>query len=316
MLSALTKGDIKIIKKFYNQNRGWFDLPLDNKKYTALHIAVATGNFELIRILVEEYKVDLNQRVDNPASLENGATAVYLASNLQNISDDVLQYLVIQGADVGIATNNGRTPLSAAAYNNRPERIGIISKADNPNPNQVTTKNYYSALIHAVENSSADAVNYILMVSGIDVNHQRKNGDSAICIATKNGAVDKVKLLLSAYTESNAIQSEAYALSLKKALVIADKKGYRDIAYKLAKIYLPIYVYNAKQRPKRHYKTRIPFFGIGLGYSSDQKLAASCALDIEVNHDYGHEKNTLSEFKGELSNGELGLIRRSLQIKL
>lgn len=251
LASGLIRGDINCFEKFKKQGKNWWELPLNNENYLALHLAVVGGKFGLVKILVEEYNANIDSKISHSKASWNGGTPLLLAAELKKDFNNIFEYLIAKGADINIATKKGETPIS---------------------------------------------------------------------IAVKNCDREKVNLLLSAYEKNKLFkESAASPINLKKALLLANKKGYKDIARAIAKVYLSFYIAETEKREAKHYKNRISFFGksINFGYSAEEKLAAGIALMSCAENPAGkEEKEKMAGYKGELNNGELGMIREMLNIKI
>lgn len=101
-------------------------------------------------------------------------------------------------------------------------------------------------------------------------------------------------------------------LSLSSALKEALKLGQKDKAKLIAERYLPLYQLKSNQRNPNDYKSRLPIFNKGLGYSAALKKQA---VDLLVRYVNGEaDANELLAYKSVLGNGELGLICQGLQI--
>jgi ankyrin repeat protein len=75
-----------------------------------LHAAAFSGNFEVVRILIEYDPGDINAR--------DGSTPLLLASGGHNFKDgSVLRLLLEHGADINVQNQIGLTPLHWASIN-------------------------------------------------------------------------------------------------------------------------------------------------------------------------------------------------------
>jgi len=75
-----------------------------------LHMACFINNAGLAKLLIDKYKVDVNDK--NSAS----ATPAYISSNMNHL--DTLKVLVEGGADINITNSANISPLTTAGYNN------------------------------------------------------------------------------------------------------------------------------------------------------------------------------------------------------
>lgn len=176
--------------------------------------------------------------------------------------------------------------------------------------------NQYTALFYAVVYGPLNTVQHIIEFYKTN-NHTSilHLSETALNIAAKkNVNLEIVKYLLTIIKKQNKSYSKHHAAEIKTALMIAHRKKHQKIAHLIAKFYLTIYISKAQQRPKGNYTSTFSLFGIkkNFGYSSDQKLNASLKLKQVVSGNA--DKQELSQYRGELHNGELGLIHKCLTI--
>jgi ankyrin repeat protein len=86
-----------------------------------LHAAAYSGNFEVVRKLIEYDPAYVNARDDL------GQTPLYWVSEDPNFKDgSVLRLLLEHGADINVRTEDGRTPLHMASYNGALEVVRLL----------------------------------------------------------------------------------------------------------------------------------------------------------------------------------------------
>lgn len=88
--------------------RDWVNTPTD-EKFTAIHFATYHGNFDLIKMLVEELHADF--KTQNVF----GSSVIHIAAQ----GDQPLPlfyFIVIKNMDVNLTDNRGSTPLHWACY--------------------------------------------------------------------------------------------------------------------------------------------------------------------------------------------------------
>ena len=86
-----------------------------------LHAAAHSGNFEVVRILIEYHPAYINARDCN------GWTPLHLASTGHHYKDDsVIRLLLEHGADLNVQSQSGWTPLQWASYNGALEAVRLL----------------------------------------------------------------------------------------------------------------------------------------------------------------------------------------------
>lgn len=88
--------------------------------YTPLHTAADRGHLPIVKILIEDNRVDINEKT----SL--GASALYSASTQGHF--EVVKYLLSKGANIESCYNNGQTPLCAACLSNKYDIVCLLCK--------------------------------------------------------------------------------------------------------------------------------------------------------------------------------------------
>ena len=145
-------------------------------KRTALHVAAEDGRDEMVRLLLERGADPNAQLVANPPPARGafgqstglvGATPLYLAARAGDPT--IMSMLIAHGADLGLATADGITPLMAAAG---PSRL----------PGGLSDEESLLAVTLAVE-------------LGADVNARNQRGQTALHLAAMRGTDAIVELL-------------------------------------------------------------------------------------------------------------------------
>ncbi|XP_060689120.1 ankyrin repeat domain-containing protein 53 [Hemiscyllium ocellatum] len=108
-LMAATVGDVHWLQLSLNKAKG--KVAVDQNGYNAVHLAALNGRLECLKMLVEDYQMDVN--LANPL----GWSPIHLILNkeCQFRALKCLQYLLQIGADPNVQTNEGLTPLHQAA---------------------------------------------------------------------------------------------------------------------------------------------------------------------------------------------------------
>lgn len=93
-------------------------------QYSPLTAAIFMGNFDLVKMLVEEKGVDINRIFKQGGFDENSA----MHQAAWEISEDILRYLMENGGDPQLKLESGETPADFAKEAGRAENIKILDK--------------------------------------------------------------------------------------------------------------------------------------------------------------------------------------------
>ena len=205
----------------------------------AIHIAAYSGNAGVVRLLCQEYGVDVNCStsetleeipkkgitplewaarkghqdvvkvlLDNNADVNasrhtDGATALYVAA--QNGHGEVVKLLIDKSADVNASrhTDDGSTALYVAAQNGHGEVVKLLLD-NNADVNASCTDDGSTALYAAAQKGHAEVVK-LLLDNNAEVN-SRFSDDwyTALYVAAENGHAKVVKILLGNKADVNA----------------------------------------------------------------------------------------------------------------
>lgn len=234
-LKAACSGNIELIKKLAKQlddGKGLAGTVADVKdanKRGALIFAAREGKIELCKYLVEELKIDVNEKDDE------GETPVLHAARQGHTA--TVQYLIEQGADPAIPSATGATALHHAAGNGHIEVVKLLlskgidvdlqSDAGTPlmwaaglgqedvvkvllehhaNVHAQTEDDNVCPLVSAVAANSLPCVE-LLVKAGADVNV--RTGDATpLLIAAHNGSAEIINFLLQAGADPNAADED------------------------------------------------------------------------------------------------------------
>lgn len=202
LLAASSSGHVEIVKLLLEMNADVSEH--DNTKTTPLYFAARNGYVELAKILLE-HGADVN------AVQQQGWTPLCAASNENKY--DVARLLIDHGADVNIANENGWTPVSVAACGGYTDIVKLL--LDHGADSSIGNENGWTPISLAASNGHKEVVKLLLnqkqeikthdSSEGTPVslaNNQgypetTNNGQSPLHLASSNGHVDTVKLLLS-----------------------------------------------------------------------------------------------------------------------
>ncbi|XP_059821838.1 ankyrin repeat domain-containing protein 53 [Hypanus sabinus] len=108
-LIAATVGDVDWLRLSLNKAKG--KVAVDRNGYNAMHYAAQNGRLECLRVLVEEYNMDVNL----PDLRGYRPIHMILNKECQFCAESCLKYLLDIGADPNVQTIDGQSPLHQAA---------------------------------------------------------------------------------------------------------------------------------------------------------------------------------------------------------
>jgi len=162
------------------------------KKETSIHNAVRRGNIELVKEMV----------IKNPnlINLKNkdGWTPLFIAS--WSVNKELVEFLVLSGADVKISASDGYTPLH-----------NIIAGAD-------YSKDAYATMVFLID-------------KGADVNAKSHEGMTPLHWAARGGKVKIAEFLIANGAKINAITNSG-----DTPLHLASRNGFKDFIEKIIEL--------------------------------------------------------------------------------
>jgi ankyrin repeat protein len=170
--------------------------------YTALHAAVLRGDEESVKVLLA-HKADLNARLLKPTPVRRrsidfamsekwlGATPFWLAAKFSEIT--IMRLLVSSGADPMLTSNDGSTPLMAAA-------IGADDRLGDAPPNG----QHRPRADPAKEDRDTSAAVALALKFGNDINAANQAGSTALHLAARRRLVAVVQQMAEAGANVNA----------------------------------------------------------------------------------------------------------------
>jgi len=191
LIIGLNTNNFEKVKLLINRYPALKHFAISNKGELIVHSLVRNNKLEQLKILVEEYQLDINVKIDHPNSTLHSMTPLFLACLVSSVSNEILKYLLQKDAEVNTPDHNGTTPVDQLLFSPNPAskvKIFITNSKVNPKGTE--------CLIYAVEKHSVEVVTQVLSIPGINVNYKRANGESALFLAAKKGDTEKVKLLL------------------------------------------------------------------------------------------------------------------------
>ncbi|TRY98837.1 hypothetical protein DNTS_027853 [Danionella cerebrum] len=163
------------------------------QRSTPLIIAARNGHEKVVRLLLEHYRVDIEQTgtVRFDGYIIDGATALWCAAGAGHY--EVVRLLVSHNAKVNHTTLTNSTPLRAACFDGR---LDIVRFLVEHNANiSIANKYGNTCLMIAAYKGHADVVHFLLE-RGADANSTAHCGATALHFAAEAGHLEIVKELI------------------------------------------------------------------------------------------------------------------------
>ncbi|KAI2494587.1 serine/threonine kinase [Fragilaria crotonensis] len=192
---------------------------LDEDGRSALYVASQEGHLEVVRLLLQKKKVDVNLQRDS------GATALYVA--IQNGHVEVVRALLQNNkVDMNLQSTGGFTALYVASEKGYLEIVRLLLQNKKVDVNLQCYNDGVTALHIASCHGHVEVVRTLLQSSKVDVNLQRDSGLTALYVAIQNGHVEVVRALLQNNKVDVNLQNTAGGFT---ALPVASEKGHLEI---------------------------------------------------------------------------------------
>ena len=156
-----------------------------NARAAEIHDLVERGELEAVQRLLAEDPQQLT------AQLEDGKTPLHVAA--YGGHDQIVEFLIAEGADVNATTASGSTPLHGAAYGGHARCAQMLIEAGA----EVSAANNsgYTPLHSAAAGGSVETVK-LLVDQGVDINSQKHGGATALIHAALGNHHDLARWLI------------------------------------------------------------------------------------------------------------------------
>ena len=219
LMIAAAKGQVNVINRILRQNKGTLN-QFDKSGSTALMTAARQGREDVVRVLVEG-GADVNFTVPNRDGV---ATALQAAANVSETSDKqakVITYLVQKGADVKGKNKAGWFPLLFAAEQGRTDIAGLLIEKG-ASVNEADSRGVFPLMVAACTGNQGMIA--LLAEKGAEMKMTATDGQTPLMCAVQNDRKDAVKKLLEKGAAVNAERKGG-----ETALTEATKAGNPDI---------------------------------------------------------------------------------------
>ncbi|XP_063221513.1 protein fem-1 homolog B [Bacillus rossius redtenbacheri] len=165
----------------------------DGQKCTPLIIAARQGHDKVVKMLLHEFKQDIEQEgtVKFDGYVIEGASSLWCAAGAGHLG--VVKTLVKMGADVNHPTKTNSTPLRAACFDGRLDIVRYL--ADHRADIHIANKYNNTCLMIAAYKGHLDVVSFLL-ARGADPNERAHCGATAMHFAAECGHCAVVRELL------------------------------------------------------------------------------------------------------------------------
>ena len=160
-----------------------------NDGRNCLHIAARKGHLNLCKVLIYEYKFDVNM------AKIHGRTALHFSAEGGHY--DLVTYFADMGTDIHLTTNDGLNCLHMAALNGHLNLCKILINEHKFNVN-VAGKLGWTALHISAQNGSYELFTYFADM-GTDIYLTTNDGLNCLHIAALNGHLNFCKILINKY---------------------------------------------------------------------------------------------------------------------
>ena len=210
-------------------NSGAFSSIQDYKGNTPLHLALQGDKMAVVKRLYEFADVE--------AKNSDGNTVLHLAAQKRSelfLTEQIVKYFVMMGADIGLKNNAGKTVLDLAKNGS----YGALFQ------NQIYDYlQRHFDLLQAVEKNNISRIKNALADSSLNPNIKGENGETPLMIAAKKGHQDIVEALLQRQekiSQKGAVMKAGTKMNLqnddgKTALHLAVEVGNLEIINSLLK---------------------------------------------------------------------------------
>lgn len=191
-------------------------------KEEKLFKAAEEGDFKLAKSILNPKLMGLIKPVDPNITTDDGWTPLMAAAG--NGRADVAALLIEKGALVDAKTPLGFTAfMSAAKFGHLDMARMLVEKGADPHAVKTGEDQGWNAILYASWQGHADVVKWLLE-NGADANTKSHDGWTPLLFAAREGHTDVVKLLLRNNADINATQKDGWT-----SLILAAFNGYDKI---------------------------------------------------------------------------------------
>lgn len=181
--------------------------PHPNFGQTGLQVAVSSGHVNIVKLILKAAESSGADRVISNHEDENGEAPIHIAARCGSV--EILELLLMHGANVGLVDSRTRTCLHCAAHAGQAECLRVALFYGSDEFLEVMNDNGYTCLHLAIRSNNTKCVE-ILLQAGADVTAETADGSNAYELATKQRCQGIMKLLLEYGISSVDQNSDSY----------------------------------------------------------------------------------------------------------
>ena len=188
---------------------------------TPLVLSAQSGKLEaLLFVLQHKDKI-----TDIDAKGAGGGTALHVAA--QEGYSEIIESLLVSGADINASANDGETPLITAAAHGKLEALRIILQHKDKAVNIEAKRARGITALHAAAVKDHVDIIELLLTNGADINAECDTGATPLVLAAENGKLEALKFILQ--HKDKIVNVEAKGAGGGTALHVAAYGGHSEI---------------------------------------------------------------------------------------
>ena len=249
---------------------------------TALQTAVSAGHTGIVKLILETAETSGADKVISNHEDENGEAPIHVASRCGSI--DIMELLVMHGANLGLIDGRGRTCLHCAAQAGQAECLLFALDCGADEYIEAFSNDGFTPLHLAVRTNKTDCV-LVLLQAGADVSTETMSGANVYNLASKQRCERLMKLLLE-YDVSSASEGEDSYYDTSYDSISSEEDMFRGLnTYHVGSTQQMGGLLSPVNRPQTNLKYRMPSNNIGNHHSQWTQMNSPIA---GVNHRFGN----------------------------
>jgi ankyrin repeat protein len=219
LIQAARVGNVTAVRVLVKDYKA--DVDRTNKEgATPLIVAAQAGHATIVRALVKEFGADVDKAI-----LSTGVTALMLGAKYGQ--KKVVKMLVEEGVDVDRASaDTGATSLIDAAEEGHTDVVRVLLEKGKADVDKARTDNGATPLVLASQNGHLEVVRALVRDFGADVEARTDDGSTPLILAAENGRLTVVRVLLE---DGKADVNKARTDNGATPLILASQNGHLEV---------------------------------------------------------------------------------------